>query len=1010
MSAFYPGQIVFAVADPSKNGAVLEVLQGDPEPRIKVLMDQNVRTFYASQLQEVKSEPKQDSTISLEEFHAHLTALQINNPSLSTLYSLNAARIHFIPYQFRPVLRFIRSDRPRLLIADSVGVGKTIEAGLILRELQARSDIRSVLIICPRPLIAEKKWFNEMKRFDESFIELDGDNLRFCIEEMDKDGEWPANLQKCIVPYSILDAATLHGQKKGKRHTKGLLDLDPPPRFDLVIVDEAHHIRNPETIRHQVVRFFCEHATAVLFLTATPIQLGNNDLYSLLNLLRPDLIIDQESFNHMAEPNPYINRAASAMRAQGLGWQKEALRNLEEAANTSWGVAILRNNPNFQSICKELLRENLTPQERVKMISDTENLHTFSSMINRTRRRDIGEFTVRKPETVTVPFTPEQRAIHDDILAIQADLFRQFHDESTIKFLMTTIRRQLASCLFGMEPYLKDILSRHLIGEPIEGIDDEDEMKLPPIQKEIERLLTSIRVLDAKDPKFDALKKIIHDKKDQAKNKIMLFSSFRHTLFYLYDKLQREGFRVGLIYGDTKEEDRLRLREAFEKDKEDPSALDLLLFSEVGSEGLDYQFCDCMVNYDLPWNPMRIEQRIGRIDRNGQESESVSIFNLVTPGTVDADIYSRCLTRIGVFNHSIGENEEILGKITNEIQQIAENFSLSENDRQKKLQQLADNQIRLIQEQEELEQKQTEFFGISLPKDQMKKEIDQASSFWLTPDSIERLVHFYLRKIHQKEQEFILGEKSLKTLRLSQESRDILLKELKNIPRQNNSVFRDWEKWLKGSEQHLKITFDAEKALKESDVVFMMPLHPLVKQAAAALKSSQKKGVHLSVLSDTIAPGHYEFMIYEWQYYGIKDDLQLKVVASDEKVGEQLIELLEKASDYEGRDVADQSILDRLDQKHYALWQEAKNNHIQRTKELEAFQKESLETSHRARLALLNEQLRKTYDPKIRRMRLSQIASVEADYTRRIHEIEEKVVRADILYTSVACGVIHVNC
>ena len=112
-----------------------------------------------------------------EQFHSYLTALQIRYPGLSTLYSLNAARVDFIPYQFRPVLRFIRSDRPRLLIADGVGVGKTIEAGLILRELQARRDIRSILIICPRPLVTERKWQNEMKRFEERFTHLDGGTL-----------------------------------------------------------------------------------------------------------------------------------------------------------------------------------------------------------------------------------------------------------------------------------------------------------------------------------------------------------------------------------------------------------------------------------------------------------------------------------------------------------------------------------------------------------------------------------------------------------------------------------------------------------------------------------------------------------------------------------------------------------------------------------------------------------------------------------------------------------------
>ena len=155
---FEPVQIVFAKSNPSIRGAVISVLTGKPENRFKVFVGGETQTYYASQLQAEDSRDDETEFLPCEQFHAYLTALQIRYPGLSTLYSLNAARVDFIPYQFRPVLRFIRSDRPRLLIADGVGVGKTIEAGLILRELQARRDIRSVLIICPRPLVTERKW------------------------------------------------------------------------------------------------------------------------------------------------------------------------------------------------------------------------------------------------------------------------------------------------------------------------------------------------------------------------------------------------------------------------------------------------------------------------------------------------------------------------------------------------------------------------------------------------------------------------------------------------------------------------------------------------------------------------------------------------------------------------------------------------------------------------------------------------------------------------------------
>ena len=236
---FVPGQIVVLKSDTSVKGAVVEVLPGEDESRVKVFVDGRRQTYYASQLQAEDQPADELQPLSCDRFHASLTALQIRHPSLSTLYSLNAARVNFIPYQFRPVLRFIRSDRPRLLIADGVGVGKTIEAGLILRELQARREIKSVLTICPRPLVTEGKWRSEMKRFGEQFTHLDGPTLRYCIKEMALEGEWPAQHQKAILPYSLFDEVLLYGPEgKGK----GLLDLDPPPRFDLVIVDEAHHI------------------------------------------------------------------------------------------------------------------------------------------------------------------------------------------------------------------------------------------------------------------------------------------------------------------------------------------------------------------------------------------------------------------------------------------------------------------------------------------------------------------------------------------------------------------------------------------------------------------------------------------------------------------------------------------------------------------------------------------------------------------------------------------------
>jgi SNF2 family DNA or RNA helicase len=1010
---FAPGQIVFLKSNPTIRGAVISTVSGKLESRVKVFVGGEIQTYYASQLQAEELQDYNIDSLPCEQFHSHLTALQIKYPALSTLYSLNAARVEFIPYQFRPVLRFIRSDRPRLLIADGVGVGKTIEAGLILRELQARRDIRSILIVCPRPLVTERKWQNEMKRFEERFTHLDGATLRYCINEMDLDGVWPEQYQKVIVPYSLFDEALLHGSTsrgKGKRK-KGLLDLDPPPRFDLVIVDEAHHIRNQDTFSHKAVRFFCDHAEAVVFLTATPIQLGSHDLFVLLNALRPDLIIDQQSFEHMSEPNPFINQAASLVRAQEKYWETQSLEFLEQAVSTDWGKAILQYNPDFNRIRSRITEGNITSEERVQMIKDVESMHTFAGIINRTRRRDIGDFTVRKPETVIVEFTPAQRELNNKLLAVQTEIFSRLHGDLNVKFMLTTIRRQAASCLYGLVPFLENILNRHIDELLWEETDDTEsapeEDTVNSIQAQIQSILEIARNLDPYDPKLEALRKVVRDKQSLTNNKAMLFSSFRHTLHYLYRNLQADGFRVAMIHGGTPDEERVELKNRFEKTREDSDCLDLLLFSEVGCEGLDYQFCDCMINYDLPWNPMRVEQRIGRIDRNGQKSESVAIINLITPGTVDADIYERCLMRIGVFNNALGAGEEILGEIATEIKNIAENYTLSDEERRAKLQQLADNKIRLVQEEESLEQRQMELFGIRLPEDQMKKEIEEASSFWLSPESIRRMVTLYLQRRCGKEQEFILGEKPLKTLRLSQEARSSLLQDFQQLPKQNTNAYRDWENWLKGGNPHLLVTFEANCATQNSEAAFIMPLHPLVKQAALSFDTGKRAVTTLKVESNAVPAGRYEFAIYQWRFHGVREDLILQPIASSDMLTAHLGKLLEKALDTDA-DNGDSRAWDELDAQHYKLWSEAREKHRQRTKELAEYRRESLSTSHRARMALLDEQLTQATNEKIQKMRQSQIGTAEADYARHIQELDIAIERADVTAEAVAYGVIQI--
>ncbi len=646
---------------------------------------------------------------------------------------------------------------------------------MLLRELQARRPLRSVLVVCSKALVAEEKWHREMRRFDEEFVTLASDDLRYCLDQTDIEGEWPDRFSRAVLPFSLVNDNLLQGfARRGGARGPGLTTLDAPPRFDLLIVDEAHNARNSETGLHQGLRILADNAEAVVLITATPVQLGTGDLFSLLNLLRPDLVIDRPTFERMAQPNEAINAAIAAIRGAADGWRAAALAQLAAAAATDWGRAMLMPSPEYRNFV-DAVRNAATDDDRVRLIQPAESFHSFSSMISRTRRRDIGNFTSRKAWTVEVPFSPEQRVVHDELLAIQRSVYLRTHGAGPLGFLMTTIRRQASSSLHGLVPYLEDILTRRLSDLEVSEMGDDrfeqPDEGLEAIRADIAAIVERARRLPAHDPKCQRLIDIVTQKGTMANKRLLVFSSFRHTLFYLERSLRARGVRVGLIHGGVADEDRRRLRKAFALPEAHADAIEVLLSSEVGSEGLDFQFCDGLVNYDIPWNPMRIEQRIGRIDRYGQASQTVAIYNFVTPGTVDFDIFSRCLTRIGVFERAIGGSEAILGEIASRLQAVADDFLLTDDERDGRLQQLADNEIRQVIETDTLEEHEAELFGVRIERSRIDDEIAEASSRWLEPQALERLVGLHLERELEVGRNPITGQGPVKNLRLSADAR-----------------------------------------------------------------------------------------------------------------------------------------------------------------------------------------------------------------------------------------------
>lgn len=985
-------------------GVIVDVSHTIPEASYRVFVNGRSEPFYEGQLTaaELVTIPTRASGDALR---CKLAALSLTSPSGDSALSFNEGRIDHIPYQYRPVLRLLRADKPRLLIADEVGVGKTIEAGLILRELHARRELRRVLIVCSKALIVEDKWQTEMRRFDEEFIPLDGASLRHCIKQTDLDGEWPERYSRAIMPFSLFSEEFLLGDGNGARRVKGLLELSPPPVFDLVIVDEAHNARNPESWLHRGLRVLCGEAESVLFLTATPIQLGSHELFHLLNLLRPDVVIDRPTFERMAEPNPHINAAIAAARGAAADWTESAATALRKAAQTPWGRSMLAPNPRFQAIL-DSMGGRPGDSERVSLIRQMEELHTFADMINRTRRRDIGAFTMRQARTELIPFTAKQQELHDEVLRVQERLLRLRHGDISVGFLMSMIRRQLASCVHGLAPLLKDVMQR---GVSALDLLDADVSERPgevfdSIRTEVAALVTMSDTLPPDDPKIDRLLTIAREKALLRNHRLLLFSTFRHTLTYLEAKLRAAGVRATLVHGGVDDDQRRFLRKRFALPKEDPMAIDVLLSSEIGSEGLDFQFCDAIVNYDIPWNPMRVEQRIGRIDRYGQKSESVAIWNLVTPGTVDFEVYERCMLRIGVFSQSIGGCEEILGAIAREIRSVAEDMTLSPEERQARLQQLAENDIRLLHEQDELEKRQTELFGIR-PATRNGGD-DVCEAIWLASPALERLVRSYLADLFP-ERESLLGAGLPKTLRLAGDARRLLL-ERSRVKRAPTSLTdRQWISWLKGGEPNLQVTFDRGIARDNPSAVLLTPAHPLVRQAANAHSGDNPLVVSLRAQSSSIPPGPYEFAIYQWRLTGIKPDTRLVAVTPCPADQMEFFSLVAGA-DENNRDSAVAASHIELDSIHHRLWSEARVKHRNDTAATAEFYRESFLASHRARLAGLRDLEAGASDARIRKMRGAQIAAAQAEADQRLEYLTKAEEEADILFCPAAYGAIEV--
>ena len=1043
-AAFAAGQLVYLRADPDRRGPVIQVMP-TPGGRVRYRVFHaatEIREYYEEQLATLTS-PSDGSPGSVgtalkdflpaEEFRARLTALRLSHPLTDNLYALHAARIQFIPFQFKPLLRLLRSDQPRLLVADEVGVGKTIEAGLMLKELQSRQRLENVIIVCPKALVT--KWRAEMQRFDEDFQPLKSETLRYCIREANLDGAWPSKYARVIVHLELFRNPDYLFGTTGRNPRPGLATLDPPAQFSLAIFDEAHHLRNTDTNSHQLARFICNNSEAAIFLSATPVHLGSQNLFALLNLLRPDLFPSQAVFNEMVEPNRHLTQAIRHIRSREPkdSWRRDAVEALSSAAATRWGANTLISDPRFLH-CQAGLTDPVEPKDsaRVNLVRDLEELHSLAHVMNRTRRRDIGRFTIREPHTVSVPFTAPQEEFYQALIAFRTQVLLLRYDPIVIRLIVDMLERQAASCLPALLPTLDTFIatgrfSTSRLTDSAE--DDEEEFELPEfLRSQAVDLRAQGAKLPADDPKLDALMQIARTSRTApGSRKLLIFSFFIHTLRYLQTHLTAAGFRVGLITGQTPddldeghtpnsdEDTRGQIRDRFRRPSTDAKSLDILLSSEVGCEGLDYEFCDRLVNYDIPWNPMRLEQRIGRIDRFGQRSEKVLIFSFVTPGTVEERIFFRCFERLGIFRDTVGDCEDVLGEMSlmDGLLALARNAQLTPEQGEVKARQMSDNALRIVEERRRLEQEGAGLLGLDQAlMDETTSA--QAEGRFIPPGELHGMIQFFLSKaqfggaLEADKQDPVLYR-----LRLNKEARGFISDKIRRWqpPDRSLTAFR---RWLDGAEPHLLVTFDQAAAAERRDIPFITPVHPLARLATEDLKSGGRAlRACVRVQSAEFPVGIYVFTCDLWETIAVRPELRLVSTVWDlrsqmevPEIASHLLRLLARAENCEEGSIDVRLVehsLAQIDQRVDAAHDAALKELARDNSRLVEIKLASMEAYHRNRVARIQMELANATEERIRRMRTAELARIHQDHATNCAKIEARR-RADIVRERVAFG------
>lgn len=447
-----------------------------------------------------------------------------------------------LPHQLEVAKQVIENMNGKAILADEVGLGKTIEAGLILKEYMIRGLVKKALILVPASLVSQ--WVTEL-------------NEKFFIPavQQKKSYVW----EQCDVVVSSIDTA-----KKSPHR-----EIIYKQQYDMVIIDEAHKLKNNKTKNYEFVqnlkKKFC------LLLTATPIQNRIEEIFNLVSLLKP---------GHLG--------------------------NAEYFAKTYGKTRALQTNEHLKALVNKVMIRN--------------------------RRADTGiEWSKRHVKTVLIEFTKAERELYEAVQALKYDGALLFG--KTFSFI--TMLREACSSREALFVTVKNMLDKH------EG----------EIPDSFRKLMEKINAVSTNAKAEKALQLI-----QSIQEKVIIFTEYRATQLYLQWFLKQHGITSVPFRGGFKRGKKDWMKELFKNHAQ------VLIATEAGGEGINLQFCRHVINYDLPWNPMRLEQRIGRVHRLGQTSD-VYIYNFAVKNTVEEHILTLLYEKIRLFERVIGQLDDILAKM-----------------------------------------------------------------------------------------------------------------------------------------------------------------------------------------------------------------------------------------------------------------------------------------------------------------------------------------------------------